>query len=181
MARTVPNGEPRELNAADSWQWDKSLSDTPPSEGYTLQYVLEGPANLAAPITASTSSEGDYFEVRDAPSGHDAISVQGTYVLVGYVTKGSDRFTVYEGEVYVQVRDVSTARASNDEEALQILEQKLRERAKDGRVSVGTQGDETRWDSLEELQQLIGFYRARVGMARRGGRLQRREVHFRRA
>lgn len=181
MAPTVPNGEPTELNAADSWQWDKHLSDYLPSEGYTLQYELEGPRNLASPITASTSASGDYFEVRDAPSGHNSIDVQGAYVLIGYVTKDTDRFTVYEGEVYIRVRSTSTAQASNDEEALQILEQKYREQAADGKISIGTQGDETRWHSLEQLREEIGALRARVGMARRGGRFQRREVHFRRA
>lgn len=181
MTPTVPNGEPTELIAADAWQWDKHLSDYPPSDGYTLKYALQGPAVLAADITAATSAEGDYFEVRHAANAHGNL-VQGHYTLIGWVELAGARVkTVYEAAVHVRVHNTSTAQVSQDEQELTKLDAAILTLETSPHASVEINGRTITYADREEIYRRRGEVRARVAAARRGGRFQRREVHFRRA
>ena len=181
MAPKVPSGEPTELIAGDSWQWDKSLPKTPPSEGYTLKYEFRlGPTDLAADITAATSAKGDYFEVREAAADHTSLAT-GTYWLVGYVTKGADRFTVYEGEVFVQGDfDTQVVEKTFAEKMVDKLETKL--------LALADSTEDTkRWrrgereeekEDRRDLERQLAYWRGQVKLERNGGKFVTRKVHF---
>lgn len=167
MAAEIPTCEPDVLVAADKWQWDKSLSDYPPSEGYVLKYELAGPATLPSPIQASASSAGDYFQVRDNPSGHSSIGVRGTYTLIGYVELGGVRVdTPYRGVVEILVFDTSTATVSHAETMVELLQSALETQVRDGKASIAVQGDETRWLDIREIRRLLGEYWAIIEQER---------------
>ncbi len=89
----VPTQEPTEVTANDAITWRRTLVDFPPSEGWELSYALRGPALLD--ITA-TADAGGYLVSNSAPA------TSGEYYLQGYVTRNTERHTVYSGNLTVK-------------------------------------------------------------------------------
>lgn len=94
MALTPPTVEPTSLQAGDTLNFIRKFADFPAST-WTLSYRLVSRAGLSAIDIASTA-DGDSFEV-NIPSATTAAYSAGDYTLFGYVTDGTDRFTVYRG------------------------------------------------------------------------------------
>ena len=97
MPPTPPTSEPKTLIIGANWEWDRTYSDGPPSDGYTLTYEFNGPSQITK-ITAATSSSGDYYEVRVAKAATVDL-IASTYLMVGRVDKGTDGFQIYEAEI----------------------------------------------------------------------------------
>lgn len=95
---TIPTTEPAEIQAGDTIQWKKTLSDYPASSGWVLSYTL---INAAAKITITGTASGDdhLVSVTAATSaGYGA----GTYAWQAVATLGSARYTVGSGTMTVK-------------------------------------------------------------------------------
>lgn len=104
MARTIPTTEPTQLIAGDSWEWDRTLGDYPPDDGWELSYVLRGNTDLTIAFddaAGPVSADAGVFEVR-VPPATTATVLPGTYRLVGQVDDGTDRFVVYDATLTVE-------------------------------------------------------------------------------
>lgn len=170
MSHTIPSTEPTQLRAGDSWQWDKRLSAYPPSEGWTLTYYLQGPAEVAK-ITAATSSAGDYYEIRETPSETEAYT-KGTYTWLARVDDGTDAHEVGTGTIHVlpNLAKTGTSR-SHAETALAAVTAAL-----EGRLTADTQGFQIRGRAVNqipvlELLRLQAHYRSQVWRERNPGKL----------
>lgn len=173
MAPKAPNGEPEVLVAGDSWWWDKHLSTYLPSEGYGLKYSFSGPG-VIADISAATSSDGDYFEVREN-AADTAAFVAGTYQVAGYATLSSDRFEIWRGTIHVRqnLDAINVPTKSHDETALEAINAAI-----EGRLTADMQdfqigGRTVTHIPIEELLRLQGVYRRRVWRSRNSGGLSR--------
>lgn len=99
----IPTVEPLILAVGDSWEWEKSLSDYPADDGWSLSYYLINSTNK---ITVSTSASGAKHVV-DVPAATTAGYTAGDYKWYSYITKGADRYKVDEGEIEI-TPDVAT-------------------------------------------------------------------------
>lgn len=98
MAHQVPTREPETLRAGDNATWTRSLPDYLPADGWTLKYAL---TNAGAAITFTATDNGDGSHLVDVVASTTVAWAAGTYVLQGYVEKGTARYTVFEG--YVEI------------------------------------------------------------------------------
>jgi hypothetical protein len=168
MSHTVPTSEPTELRAGDSWQWDTVLDSYPPSEGWTLTYYFQGPAEVL-PAEASTASAGDYYEVRELPAVSEAYT-PGTYTWEARVSDGTDTHTVAIGVVRVVSNlEAAAPQKTHGERCLEAVEAAL-----EGRVTADTQsfqinGRVTAQIPVKELLELRGHFRSEVWRERNPG------------
>lgn len=170
MAREVPTREPTSLVAGDSWQWDVTLADFPPSEGWELSYTVRGPEDLDIKWSTHINAVGATYEVR-VPASATNLSPAG-YKLFGFVTKGTERFVVYgeaDGEGVLNVRPNPSAAVnalSHDETVLAAIDATIIGQATDSQKVIQINGRRVEsWDS-GELIKFQNIYRARVLAAR---------------
>lgn len=81
--------EPKQLRPGMTITWTESVSDYPPSAGWTLRYTLTDTSNA---IIITTTTSGDGYLVTLTPSTlrpNDAAITAGFYRLYGYVEKGT--------------------------------------------------------------------------------------------
>jgi len=169
MAHTVTEGEPTVLAAGDSWQWDRAVSDYPPSEGYALTYHLSGRARYE--IAASASETGDYFEVRTTPAAHAAL-VEGEYRLLGFVTLGdTERWPVYDGRVYVHANPLTLDGDTRSFAArmVDVLEAAVAGRELPEHEELEINGRRIKYASRTDQMAELGKYRLIVAAERNGG------------
>lgn len=178
MARTVPFGEPTDLVAGDSWEWNRQLSEFPPSEGWTVVYSFGGQDNNQD-IQAQVSADGQYYEVRKAPSFSEDLSA-GPRIIAGYATKGTpgqpghERFRFYTGTVRIHSNlDQIDQQLPFARRALAAIEAALEGRLTKDLESFQIAGRTINKIPIAELRQLRGFYRAELNQKGRGGRLLR--------
>lgn len=98
MAATVPSAEPSVFLAGDTLAFTISEPDYPASAGWSLSYTL---TNTAGKITFSSSASGDQHAVSVAAtttSGYTA----GRYRWVARAVKGSETYTVRQGEIEIK-------------------------------------------------------------------------------
>ncbi len=167
MAPTPPTSEPKTLVIGANWEWDRTYSDGPPSDGYTLKYEFHGPSAIAA-VTAATSSSGDYYEVREAKAATVDL-LPGTYVMVGYVEKGTDRFEIYRSELQL-------GELTHDEKVLGQLNAAIEELTLNPHSVTQVSGRRVEFTDMGMLTKGQGVYRARVAFARKQGQFSKRKV-----
>lgn len=177
MAYTVPFGEPgtdsnplATLTLGDSWQWDRVVSEYPPSEGYSLAYVLLG--NGVQALTTSTSSDGDWFSLRLAPATTAAYTLTGRLRIKGYVTKSTtERWAVYDGfiDVLPNPATVSGDQRTTNEIALAAIRSAIAGRLTADQEEVEINGRRVKFIPIAELRKLEGSYILAVESERRGG------------
>jgi hypothetical protein len=174
---TIPNREPTELTAGDTWRWNRSLSSYPASDGWTLAYSLSGAHETVLTLTAAPAGNG--YEVR-ASATETAEFTPGAYRMVGHVSKDGDRFPVYTGSLYVHPDPAAAVPAlSHDERTLAIIDARLEGRFTRDMESYAIEGQAVTRIPIAELVRLQGIYRARVERARHPRSLgQRVEVWF---
>ncbi len=97
MSADVPTKEPIRVAAGDTFIWQRSFSDYPASDGWTLTYSLVTTSNKIA-ITAS--ADGNNFLVSVAATTTAAYNV-GTYDQQAYVTLSSERYQVGSGVIEI--------------------------------------------------------------------------------
>ena len=108
MAVTIPEVEPTELRAGETWAWKRSYSDYS-ATGWTLTYTA---INAAGKITLVATATGTAHLVSvpavsvagstgvPAVVGTDSYTA-GTYTLYGKVSDGTSVYSVYDGLVTV--------------------------------------------------------------------------------
>lgn len=169
MPHEVQSGEPTELTAGQSWAWDKTLSDHPPSDGWTLKYALRGPED--ADFTAAAN--GDTYEIREGPAETDLDA--GRYRLVGYIEKGdpvTDRHVIYEGTLRVRANPITAVNTqTHAEKTLAVIEAALEGRLTADEEEFEINGRSVRRIPVEELYRLRNRYRTEVAMERSPGRM----------
>jgi len=165
---SVQFGEPTELIAGDSWQWNRRVADYPPSAGWDLVYAFAGPGTLPD-ITADKNLQEDYFEVRATPSETDKF-IGGPYDLAAYVTNGTDRHTILQAFVQIVANIDERARTrSHVLRVLEVVEAALEKRLTSDMESFSINGRAVQRHSLPELQRIRGLYLSKLR------RMQRRE------
>lgn len=96
MAAPIPTTEPESFTAGDSVTWLKSLSDFPPSEGWTVVYCFRG--NKLSSYNATGATSGILHEVV-IPS--DANLLPGVYDVNGFAVKENQRVKFFTGKIQV--------------------------------------------------------------------------------
>jgi hypothetical protein len=108
MAVTIPEVEPTELRAGETWAWKRSYADYS-ATGWTLTYTA---INAAGKITLVATATGTAHLVSvpaisvaastgvPAVVGTDSFAA-GTYTLYGKVSDGTSVYSVYDGLVTV--------------------------------------------------------------------------------
>ena len=96
MAATVPEIEPYEVYAGDTFRWDKDVKDYTPADGWALTYSFRSVTGTGFNITGAANSGNSGWEITVAPST-TASYTTGEYNWQAYVTKGSERYVVDNG------------------------------------------------------------------------------------
>ena len=91
MAADIPTKEPLTIRAGNTIQWTKSIDDYKASDGWTLSYSFRGTGGT---IDITSSADGDDHAISIAATTTTAYTA-GFHDVIGYVEKGSDRYTVY--------------------------------------------------------------------------------------
>lgn len=114
---TIPTIEPTAFFAGDTVKWDKSFSDYPASGGWTLTYYLRGTNTYTVNQITTT---GDTFNV-NIPAATTATYAAGDYWLFGFVTKGTERFQIYSGQVEVKPNQATLSSTYDGRTHVQIV------------------------------------------------------------
>ena len=108
MTVTIPDTEPTELRAGDTWKWTRSFADYPATT-WTLTYTLTQ-ATTRKQIVASAS--GSDFSVTVA-AATSAAYAEGEWSWVAAVASGSERYTLDSGTLTV-LPDLAAASGGYD-------------------------------------------------------------------
>ena len=97
MAAEIQDYESEKLTAGVIWKWSQSLSDYPASDWNLSYYLL---INGATQTSLGLKADGDTFQVNVA-AGVTALFSPDVYGIIGIVTKGNEKFVVYDGIIKV--------------------------------------------------------------------------------
>ena len=161
MAAEPQDYEPEKLTAGVTWKWNKTLSDYPASE-WSLNYYLR--RNGAAQTSFGSTADGDTFQV-NVGAVVTAIFTPDVYDIIGIVTKGSDKFVVYDGIIKVLSNPASSSAYDPRSHARKVLD--LIEAAMEGRIPNGMEsytigGRSINKIPLKELRELYDRYKQDV-------------------
>lgn len=184
MALSIPKSEPSVVVAGTTWQWDKTLPDFRPADGWYLRYKL-GATAVLPDIVASAATSGTSFEIRQTPAVTGDVE-PATYEIAGWAYNNSDFeqateiHEVYRDRLIVRAHpDLVTSSESADERALRIISAAVEGRLTDGMDEFQINGRAVKYVPLETLLKLQGTYRARVRAAQSvGGFGRRHKVRF---
>ena len=119
MSRAIATIEPTSIQAGDSIEWNKTLSQFSANDWTLTYYFIPRTAELSAtpiaPVIA-TNASGDY-EIR-VTAATTADWLPGTYTLVGKVSDADERFEVYRGALEI-VADLALAQAFDNRTVFQ--------------------------------------------------------------
>lgn len=96
---TVPETEPNQVIAGDTWTWKKQLSDYLPSDGWVLTYAL---VKTGVIITITAADDNDDHLIEEAATT-TASNDPGIYHWQSYITKSatSERYKYETGTIEV--------------------------------------------------------------------------------
>lgn len=114
----IPTAVPASVNAGDTIQWTRSISDYPASSGWALSYVL---INAAGKISISGSASGADFAVTVA-AATSALWTPGTYDWREQVSKAGEVFTTGSGRITVAPSFATNATLDSRSAARRALE-----------------------------------------------------------
>lgn len=166
----IPAKEPTSVTANDTLIWSRRLPDYPPGDGWVLSYSLRGPASLE--ISATADDLG--YVVNEA-----APEVAGDYYLQGYVARGNERHTVYNGTLEVAA-DLTTVTGVYDgrspaKKILDSIDAVIANRAtmSDMEKELDVAGNKRRLKSMShaEIIKARGVYARKVWREKNPGRI----------
>ncbi len=179
----VPETEPIELVAGDTWTWKRSLSDYLPSGGWVLTYALVK-TSVRIQITASNSNDEHLVEVAATTTAGYAA---GDYAWQSYVTKAatSERYKFESGIIKI-LPNFATASTGYDDRShakkvLDALEATILGKASKDQLSYSIAGRSIERMAPSELLKWRDHYKAEFNAEeRRAGRKKppRVEVRF---
>jgi hypothetical protein len=105
MAITIPEVEPTELRAGETWAWKRSFADYP-APGWALTYTAINASNKITLTAAATGNDHLVSVAAVTTTGTGAVTgtdsyTAGTYSLIGRVTDGASVYAVYSGVLTV--------------------------------------------------------------------------------
>jgi hypothetical protein len=102
VSAAIPNIEPQQIRAGDTIKWTREFGDYPASDGWALAYRLINAAQKydvnGSQVTTDTNGRGFLITI---PAATSASFATGDYKFVANVTKGSERYTVAQGQITV--------------------------------------------------------------------------------
>jgi len=180
LPHTIPTTEPTEVRAGESWKWDRTLSDHPPSAGWILRYALRGPTDKDFLATAVA----EVYQVRQLPTSTDNIT-PGVYHLTGYVEKEDgngvviDREVIYVERLVVGASPLAKVGAgTHAERMIPLIETAIERLAANDITEFSINGRTATRRDIPELRQQLGLYRAELREQRGLSAHRRREVRF---
>ena len=161
MAAEPQDYEPEKLTAGVTWKWNKTLSDYPASEWSLIYYLRRDGATQTA---INTTADGDTFQV-NLIFALTSSTTPAVYDMIGIVTKGGDKFVVYDGIVEVLPNPASSSAYDPRSHARKVLD--LIEAAMEGRIPNGMEsytigGRSINKIPLKELRELYEKYKQDV-------------------
>ena len=109
MAADVSTKEPDQVRAGDTIKWEKELADYPADDSWVLKYSFRG---NSATIDLTASASGSKHAITIAAATSTAYT-SGVYDVLGFVEKGSERYTVYSGTIEI-LADLEAAGSTYD-------------------------------------------------------------------
>jgi hypothetical protein len=179
----VPEKEPLQVAAGDTWTWKRILSDFLPSDNWLLSYALVKDGNL---IQISASDDNDSHLVEVSPS-MTAVYNPGDYRWNAYVTNSvtSERYKIDSGVIKVLTNLAAQSTGydgrSHAKKVLDALEAVILNKASKDQLSYSIGGRSISRLSPAELFEWRDKYRAEFNAEeRRAGRKKppRVEVRF---
>ena len=105
MAFDIPLYEPERVTAGDTWTWKRELSDFPAGT-WTLKYRFKHQTNAGFEIVATASGTTHVVTVlASTTSGYSS----GLYVGDGWVESGTEKYSIWHGELLVEIDFRATA------------------------------------------------------------------------
>lgn len=156
---TIPTVEPTKIIAGDSLQWDRTLEDHPPSDGWSLSYALTGAEATVLEVPTTATADGAGYQVRVAPA--DSIFYDaGRYNLVGFVTHADGtRFEVYRAPCVV-IADAMTAPPDigHAERMVVVLQAKIADRYAADISGYSLEQQEVHREEIAQLERSLARY-----------------------
>ena len=152
---------PAVIVQGDTVTWTSRNITYPSTDGWTLTYTLQI-TGTAHTVVAVGNSDGSYTAT--IPSTVSATYAGGNYRFQGVVTSGSDRHTVEQGTLFVELDFATNPDANSESEvkrALDAVEANLLGKATSDQQSYTIQGRSLTRYSIEELQSLRDYYQRR--------------------
>lgn len=160
MPAPIPTTEPRSLQAGDTWQWTKTLSDYPTSAGWALTYYFKNEESSFSIACTVTNAQ---FQARVDPVT-SATYRPGRYHYLARVSNGTDSYIVVEDNLDV-APDPSTGGALDPRTHAQKVVaalMKLAERRAGGRQHVTIDGVSLMFDTQADIIRAITYWEGRV-------------------
>ena len=95
---SVPTFEPHAIIVGETLAWSKSLLDYKASDGWALTYNFRG---AGAGFDVAATADGDSFQIIVAATTTGTMA-QGVYYWQAWVTRGSEKYLVAEGQAPVR-------------------------------------------------------------------------------
>ena len=146
-----PAKEPSEITAGLNIKWTKSLSDFLPEDSWVLTYDL---LKTAVKITITATDNGDSTHLVNVQAATTKYYAAGVYGVKGYVTKGLDKWLVFEGTMEVFLDPVASAGAdlrSHNKIVLDAIRATLQGRATHEDEEYSIEGRSLKRMSITEL------------------------------
>jgi hypothetical protein len=148
--------EPTQLHAGDSVAWERDVPEYPAADGWSLRYVLSGPARHVLEALASAP-----YRVEVAAT-ETATWVPGLYRWVALAINGDQRMTVASGTLEVGA-NLETAEPfdarSHAQRMLDLIEAALEKRIPKDQQSYEIDGMRLDRIPIERLDSLRSKYR----------------------
>lgn len=93
----ISTQEPTVIQAGDTLTWQKSFTDYPANDNWVLHYYI---INAAGKFNITSNASGANHVV-SATAADTALYAAGVYTLLGWVTKTTNRHSVYKGQIEV--------------------------------------------------------------------------------
>ena len=156
----VATKEPEIFRAGDTVKWTKDFSDYPANDSWVLKYAFRG-NSTTIDITATASGKEHAVTISAATS---TAYTKGVYDVLGFVEKGSERYSVFTGRVEI-LADLETVGSSYESRThvkitLDAIEQTLQGRATKEILESTIEGVSIKRIPHAELVMLRGRYLA---------------------
>jgi len=176
MTPPVPTSEPDILYAGDTWAWTKTLSNYPPSDGWTLGYAIRGQSVLANNKVAVTVV-GPTYSVKVLPADTTPL-LAGAYQWQSFVdgsgAHAGEHYTVQAG-VFTVLPSMSaiadSSAVTHAERTLALIEAKIEGRITSDHESYSIAGRSIMKIPTKELIRLRAIYQSKVFRLRNPGQL----------
>jgi hypothetical protein len=158
MPTTTLSDIPDKITAGDSVAWEKSFSDYPANDGWSLSYVL---VNADGQITITASASG-LAHLVDLASADTLGWVAGDYRYQAYVTKATERYTVDSGGVEIAANFSAATTGLDARPHCFIMRDALRamsqDKASEDQLSLSINNRSISFLSPVEVRDWLGYY-----------------------